>query len=64
MDFVFSYFPHGGTFALKAEAAKRIPRKNPPINLLSKFGCGFVDEIPCDYRDALALASFSEGKRI
>lgn len=62
VDSVLSYFPHGETFALKREAAQQVLRDNPPINLPSKFGCDLIEEIPCDYCDALALASFSEGR--
>ncbi|MEM1797717.1 MAG: hypothetical protein QXX87_00685 [Candidatus Jordarchaeales archaeon] len=59
---VLSHFPHGKTFALKTETVQRILQENPPINLPSKFACTSIEEVPCEPRDALALASFSEGR--
>ncbi len=62
VNFLFSYFPHRETFAVKQETAQQILKEITPINLPSKYGCSLVNEIPCDPSDALALASFSEGR--
>ncbi len=59
---VFEKFPHSDTFALKPQVASWILQRNPPSNLLIKFGAASLTELEQAYgpNDILALSSLSE----
>jgi len=59
---IFRNIPHSATFALKPEVAHRLLERNPPKNLLIRFGATSLDDLSGKYgpNDILALASLSE----
>ena len=59
---IFQNFPHSETFALKPEVASWILQRNPPSNLLIRFGAANLAELEQNYgpNDILALSSLSE----
>jgi predicted GH43/DUF377 family glycosyl hydrolase len=59
---IFQNMPHSATFALKPEVAHRLLERNPPKNLLIRFGATSLDDLSEKYgpNDILALASLSE----
>ena len=59
---VFQSFPHSEAFTLKPEVASWILQRNPPPNLLIRFGAANLAELEQHYgpKDILALSSLSE----
>jgi len=59
---VFQNFPHSETFTLRPEVASWILQRNPPSNLLIRFGAADLAELEGNYgpKDILALSSLSE----
>lgn len=59
---IFQNFPHSETFALNPEVASWILQRNPPSNLLIKFGAANLAELEQNYgpNDILALSSITE----
>lgn len=59
---VFQNFPHSEAFTLKPEVASWILQRNPPSNLLIRFGAANLAELERNYgpKDILALSSLSE----
>jgi predicted GH43/DUF377 family glycosyl hydrolase len=59
---ILQNFPHSETFTLKPEVASWILHRNPPSNLLIKFGAANLAELEQHYgpKDILALSSLSE----
>jgi len=59
---IFQNFPHSETFALRPEVASWILQRNPPSNLLIRFGAASLAELEQNYgpNDILALSSLLE----
>ncbi len=59
---ILQNFPHSETFALRPEVASWILHRNPPSNLLIRFGAANLAELEQNYgpNDILALSSFLE----
>jgi predicted GH43/DUF377 family glycosyl hydrolase len=59
---IFQNMPHSATFALKPEVAAWLLQRNPPNNLLIRFGATSLADLSGKYspNDILALASLSE----
>lgn len=59
---IFQNMPHSPTFALKPEVVAWLLERNPPKNLLIRFGATSLDDLGEKYgpNDILALASLSE----
>ena len=59
---ILQNFPHSETFTLKPEVASWILQRNPPSNLLIRFGAANLAELEQQYgpKDILALSSLLE----
>jgi len=59
---ILQNFPHSETTTLKPEAASWILHRNPPSNLLIRFGAASLAELEQNYgpNDILAMSSLSE----